>query len=549
MNGAGGRRGPALVVAAGLVVATAVAALLISGTPPNRSTSRAILATHSESWSRQLIGSTDIGPSHASSIEVDFGLATGSNKPTDLIGWAARHGLHVLWVKGEPASVISGSAAAFGNALGDPIHEYRTAAGHSFYRSINVPSVPTSLRRIVTGIGTISSYGTIVSDPVPAASGVPSGGLTPSGLLRAYSADPLASAGTDGSGETIVFLEVDGYKQADLNAYATQFTPKNPLNPVVEGGMASSGGEAPMDLEAAHGIAPGARLVYWNLGIANSGQLPGAFASAVTRATANFPGAIYSVSLGFCEQDFNSTDIQTAAAAVDAAEKTGSSFYVASGDNGGEECVYNWGDAPRKSGMGVQFPSDLPNVTAVGGTSLDVATSGAWLNETSWSEPLLSGGSTGGVSTLVPMPAWQSGPGVVSSASSAQSCGGNSSMCREIPDVSADSDPATSAAFVIDGAHTQEGGTSLATPIWAGLTALIDEYLRGHGDARLGFGNPYFYALASRTGSSGAFHDITAGGNDWYSAGPGYDMVTGIGSPIVSVLAAQLVTMVGKAGS
>jgi kumamolisin len=438
--------------------------------------------------------------------------------------------------------VLSGSAHALGAALSDPIRDYRAPNAHTFYRPIRPPTVPVALKGLVAGIGTITSYGTIQKDAVPG------GGVTPLGFLQAYDAVPLAGAGNDGSGETIVLLETDGFKQSDLDAYSSQFS-LPPLNPTIEGGIATPGGEAPMDLEVAHGIAPGAKIVYWNLGISGAGQLAAAFTSAVTQATTAFPGAIFSVSLGFCEQAFATADIKAAADAVAAAERNGSSFYISSGDNGGEECLANWGDAPNAAGTGVQFPSDLPNVTAVGGTSLDVATTGAWLGETSWSEPLLSGGSTGGVSSIVSMPSWQRGPGVISSSSSGQTCGNSGGFCRQIPDVAADADPATGAALVEDGQASLSGGTSLATPIWAALTALIDQYLRRQGDNPIGFGNPYFYQLAANPPSgSPAFHDITSGGNDWYSAGPGYDLVTGVGSPIVANLANDLAQLVGKAG-
>jgi kumamolisin len=496
-------------------------------------------------WSQALAGSEQVGPSSARAVEVAVTLATGAARPERLIAWTRNHGLHALWVTGEPAAVLSGSAPAVGSALSDPIREYRAANGRRFYQAMRTPAVPAALRGVVTGIGTISSYGSITSDPVLA--GAPASGVSPLGFLQAYDAVPLVAAGNDGSGETIVFLETDGYKQADFDKYASQFTPGSPLDPTIAGGLAAAGDEAPMDLEVAHGIAPGAKIVYWNLGISNAGQLPAAITSAVTQATQDFPGAIFSVSLGACEQAFDPADISATTDAIAAAENKGSSFYVSSGDNGGEECLNNWGDAPTQSGVGIQFPSDLPDVTAVGGTALDVATTGAWLGETSWTESFLSEGSTGGISTLVPMPSWQKGPGVVSSTSSGQPCGDSSGLCRETPDVAADGDPATGATIIEGGQTSVGGGTSLATPIWAGLTAVIDQYLKGHGDNPVGFGNPYFYELAAKTNPA-AFHDITEGGNDWYQAGPGYDMVTGLGSPIVANLASDLAPLVGTAG-
>jgi kumamolisin len=83
------------------------------------------------------------------------------------------------------------------------------------------------------------------------------------------------------------------------------------------------------------------------------------------------------------------------------------------------------------------------------------------------------------------------------------------------------------------------GGTSQATPIWAGLMALIDAYLRGHRKPLVGFANPWLYRLA-RGAPVPPVHDITIGGNNYFAAGPGYDAVTGLGSPQAWNLARDL---------
>jgi kumamolisin len=80
----------------------------------------------------------------------------------------------------------------------------------------------------------------------------------------------------------------------------------------------------------------------------------------------------------------------------------------------------------------------------------------------------------------------------------------------------------------------------LSAPIWAGFTALIDQYLTSHGGHPVGFFNPLLYSLADGSPSYPAFHDIAVGGNDFYPAGPGYDMATGLGSPDVWNLARDL---------
>jgi kumamolisin len=111
---------------------------------------------------------------------------------------------------------------------------------------------------------------------------------------------------------------------------------------------------------------------------------------------------------------------------------------------------------------------------------------------------------------------------------------------REVPDVSAIADPATSGQYVINGGATVEGGTSQAAPIWAGIMALVDQYLRRHGAHRLGFANPALYALARGSWPYPAFHDVTLGTNLYYPATAGYDMASGLGTPNAWNLARDL---------
>ena len=133
-------------------------------------------------------------------------------------------------------------------------------------------------------------------------------------------------------------------------------------------------------------------------------------------------------------------------------------------------------------------------------------------------------------------PAWQTGPGTGGQIDTGDG--------REVPDVSADADPTTGNFIIQNGKEQVGGGTSLAAPIWAGFTAIIDQYLKASHDPPVGFFNPALYDLANSSVPYPPFHDITEGGNDLYPATPGYDMVTGLGSPNVYNLARDL-----KAGS
>jgi len=108
------------------------------------------------------------------------------------------------------------------------------------------------------------------------------------------------------------------------------------------------------------------------------------------------------------------------------------------------------------------------------------------------------------------------------------------------PDVSAVADPTTGMALRADGSWTAGGGTSLAAPIWAGLTALINQYLKQQGLKGVGFLNPALYALGSSQQANQFFHDITVGSNLVYPATRGYDLATGLGTPIAANLAQGL---------
>ncbi len=398
-----------------------------------------------------------------------------------LLRWAARHGLRATWFPGQPTVLLAASPAVLGRALGVHIDDFRLAGHGVFYASRQTGQVPVSLRGEVTALGRISSFGQVQPVGVQP-EGVPVGGLSPGGFASAYDIRPLWANGDLGAGQTIVFFEVDGYSAADLAAYATRFGLPPFASPLPHIGPLNlkSAGESDMDLEAAHGIAPAANLVYVNLNAfgGKNASVPAQFEQAFSTVAAQYPGAIWSVSLGQCEAIFSPTDLAAVNSAVASAEQGGTSAFVASGDNGGLECLGVHQQDSRIPARGVSFPGDLPQVTSVGGTTLQLTIAGQYLGETAWTEPLLSQGSTGGPSPVFRRPAWQQAPGVQSSFSNGAVCGtAPGGDCREVPDVSADAAPQTGAAINFGGQWLSSGGTSLATPVWASITALVDQYL------------------------------------------------------------------------
>jgi kumamolisin len=134
------------------------------------------------------------------------------------------------------------------------------------------------------------------------------------------------------------------------------------------------------------------------------------------------------------------------------------------------------------------------------------------------------GATGGGVSDVFALPAWQSAAGVPPSA--------NKDGGRGVPDVAGDADPNTGYNILVDGQSGAIGGTSAVAPLWAALVALINQ----SNGKPAGFVNPTLYASGD---SSGDFRDITSGNNGAYSAGPGWDACSGLGSPNGAKLAAR----------
>jgi kumamolisin len=164
----------------------------------------------------------------------------------------------------------------------------------------------------------------------------------------------------------------------------------------------------------------------------------------------------------------------------------------------------------------------------VGGTTLSTDARGGWLGEQTWYDIPLSLGTSGGVSELFDLPGWQG-------AAAGNVAADRNTGRRLTPDVAAVADPFTGVSFILDGQPTIGGGTSQAAPIWAGFAAVMNDYLLSTGGRRLGDLNPLLYRIAAGARLP-AFRDVTLGGNAVDNAAPGYDLVTGLGTPRVGNL-------------
>ncbi len=209
---------------------------------------------------------------------------------------------------------------------------------------------------------------------------------------------------------------------------------------------------------------------------------------------------------------------------LELAAAEGISVFAASGDCGASDGT---------GGLATNYPASDPYVTGVGGTYLQVDSNGTYHSEWGWngSEPGSSapgcqnGGGSGGGYAPFPTPSWQTGPGF-------------SGPNRGAPDVSADA--SNPVEIYAGGGLSGVEGTSVATPVWAGIAADADQYAK----VDLGFLDPSLYRILNSSNYSTDFHDIVVGNND-YGAGTGWDPVTGIGTPIVSALVRNLATTSG----
>ncbi len=170
-------------------------------------------------------------------------------------------------------------------------------------------------------------------------------------------------------------------------------------------------------------------------------------------------------------------------------------------------------------------------MTDVGGTTLSTDANGVWLAEQTWFDVPLSQGTGGGVSSLFDRPDWQRG------VAPDQDPGK-----RLTPDVAAVADPFTGVRIVLNQQEVVGGGTSQSAPIWAGMAAVMNQYLISNGGRALGDLNPVLYRIARGAPLPG-FRDITLGGNAVADAGPGYDMVTGLGTPDVDNLVRNILVL------
>ncbi len=292
-------------------------------------------------------------------------------------------------------------------------------------------------------------------------------------------------------------------------------------------------GETAMDIEYAHGVAPGAHLVYYlgNTSQNSDGSYYGTeqgLYDSVTFAQQNSDLQIVSNSWSFREMDPNAQDTMAFNSVFQAAAAVGQTFYFATGDNAAVS-----GCTTSDCTAATAFPADSPYVAAVGGTNLTTNGDGTYNSESGW-YTVSKGTGTGGGCSLEPQPSWQTGTGYNCTQTATNSSGAPG---RLTPDIAADADPATGAYVVHNGGNAVIGGTSLATPLWAGFAADINYANNVMKGSLTGFTPPRIYQLANNATTYACdFHDVRSGSNGVFNAGDGWDPMTGWGSPNVDNL-------------
>ncbi|MCW1959917.1 MAG: S53 family peptidase [Mycobacterium sp.] len=516
----------------GMTALAGIIAVVLGGMAADRSVSP---PTIGGPYARLLAAAVDLGEAHRQPVQLTAALHS-RERPVRLIEWAEAQGLSVRWRDGDPWAIVEGQAHAVARGFGVAVRDYRTPSGELFYASPQQPEIPDAASGEVAGLGRILSLTPYTEGrpPTPPRD-VPDGGLLPSQLWNAYNVTPLTEAGFTGNGSTAVVFSFDGFDQADMDNFADWF--KLPrFTPEVFGGMPDHRtGEATMDLQMIHAIAPDAKLVMVNARSTVEGgggfEKLGKLMESVDR---QFRGAIWSFSIGWgCDRLMTAADLAPVRSALATAHKHGTTAFDATGDLAGLECRggKHWSDPPSPDDVGVDAVASVPEMTSVGGTSLSTDATGDWLAEQAWYDVPLTQGSAGGVSTLFGRPSWQAVGAEVGPADR-----------RLVPDVAAVADPFTGVKFVFKGQVVTGGGTSQAAPVWAGLAAIMNQSLRSQGLQPLGDFNELLYLVAEGTAVPGfrelelGFRDIELGGNAISRSGPGYDMVTGLGSPDVGQL-------------
>jgi subtilase family serine protease len=460
--------------------------------------------------------------------------------------WAESQGLSVVSVaRARNGISLSGPAQAVEQAFGVKIHRYRVD-GELHFANTSDPSIPAAMQSVVKSIHGLNDFRLKSRSVQPLYNSLTSSAhyLAPDDIAIIYNVRSLYNSGIDGTGQKIVVVGQTQVNMSDIEQFRSFFNlpandPQvmlvpNTRDPGIRRGDLT---EADLDLEWAGAIARNASILYvYSRDVMDAAQY------AIDQNLA----PVMSMSYGQCETLTSSSDAATLESWGQQANAQGMTWVAASGDSGGADCFDGTSRSP--SGLAVDLPAALPEVTGVGGTQLSDTSGNFWavsndtnhssalsyIPEGAWNDSALEGSpsaSGGGASTYFSKPSWQTGTGVPAD------------NARDVPDVAMPASPSHDGyLFFTSGRMQVVGGTSAGAPTFAGVVSLLNHYKGANG---VGNVNPRLYSLAASNPS--AFHDVTTGDNlvsacvstrfrtctsdpVGYTAGIGYDLVTGLGS-------------------
>jgi kumamolisin len=521
---------------------------LVGPTPPDSEVSVSVLVRRggSHDASAQVAALAAVRPSEREHVAPEDFAARYGASTADLdkvAAYAEGHGLEVAESDAARRTVVlRGSAKAMSEAFDVTLEEYSHPELGTYRGRTGTVGLPAELGGVVEGVlglddrpaahprFVFSSPDAAVADSGRVAAPAAAVPFTPPQVASLYEFPDSAGAGRGagaGHGQCIGLIELGGgYHPSDLHAYFHSLGVHRPrvVSVGVDGATNSPGSEADvevvLDIEVSGSIANEATVAVYFAPNTTQG-----FLDAITTAihdTRHRP-SVLSISWGSAESTWTEQAMDAMDQAFADAALLGVTVCVAAGDHGA-------GDGVAGKNAHADFPASSPHALGCGGTHLEaaggaIAVERVWNNGNGW-----AGG--GGVSDHFDPPAWQAGAGVPPSVNPGGRVG------RGVPDVAGDADSETGYRIHVNGEDTVVGGTSAVAPLWAALTAILNERKA----TRLGFLNPTLYALAPPAAS---FHDIVAGNNvvapaPGYQAGPGWDACTGLGTPIGAGLLAAL---------
>ena len=417
-----------------------------------------------------------------------FGLS--ANDITQLVTWLQSEGLQVHDVaRGRHWITFSGTAERISRAFHTEIHRYQVN-GEVHYANSTNPSIPSAFEDVVSGVDGLDDFGL---QPLyrmekpgsgsldPQFNSGTSHYLAPDDFATIYNVTPLYNAGFDGSGQKIAVVGRSAINLTDIQRFRQRFNlPANDPQLVLFGpdpGITSSVIESDLDLEWAGAVARNATILYvYSNSVNTSTQY------AIDQNLA----PVITFSYGGCEA-YNSIALRAIAQQANA---QGITWLASSGDAGAATCDLSSPTPEASKGPSASFPAAIPEITAVGGTEFDDgngsnywATSNnangasalSYVPEKAWNDSVLRNdlsATGGGPSLLFSKPSWQTGPGVPND------------NARDTPDLSLAASPQHYAYLIYaSGSLLAVGGTSASSPSFAGMLALLNQYLVTNGSA------------------------------------------------------------------